>query len=209
MGTLGPHTVFSQLPSAAPSYFPESHWQSETSSLSKVILVLGKGRSCRAPSLCCRGAESPGGFDVLLKKLCIRFNVWASALSWWSCRSPVAHSYGFWIIWIVSTEECSSLMQNLMQICCSPLVILNATATQYIHSLNGICCPHWLVQVKSLFTQVCSSPLSLAARLHWCCTNRSCYINNARIFPDRPCIIIAHLLNSYHVLGTLSALHTY
>ena len=38
-------------------------------------------------------------------------------------------------------------MQNLMQIRCSTIsVILNATATQYTHSLNGIYCPCWLVQ---------------------------------------------------------------
>ena len=30
----------------------------------------------------------------------------------------------------------------------------------------------------SLFMHEPSSPLSLAARLHQCCTNRSCYINN-------------------------------
>ena len=62
VGTLGPHTVlpaFSstvqntlqnpllELPSAAPSYFPESHLQSEIFSLSKVILVLGKARVTR------------------------------------------------------------------------------------------------------------------------------------------------------------------
>ena len=44
-------TQFSQLPSAAPSHFPESHWWSETSSLSKVILILGKARSRQAPNL--------------------------------------------------------------------------------------------------------------------------------------------------------------
>ena len=53
-------TQFSQLPSAAPLYFPESHQWSEISSLSKVILVLGKARSHRAPNLGCKGAESPG-----------------------------------------------------------------------------------------------------------------------------------------------------
>ena len=37
---------------------------------------------------------------------------------------PIAEA--FWIIWIVSTEECSSLMQNSLQTCCStPSVILN------------------------------------------------------------------------------------
>ena len=53
-------TQFSQLPSAAPSYFQQSHYQSEISSFSKVILVLGKARSCRAPNLGYGGAESPG-----------------------------------------------------------------------------------------------------------------------------------------------------
>ena len=33
----------------------------------KVILVLGKARSCRAPNLVCRGAESPRWFDVSQK----------------------------------------------------------------------------------------------------------------------------------------------
>ena len=42
------------------SYFPESHWQSEISSLSKVILVLGKARSRRAPNLGCRGLSHLG-----------------------------------------------------------------------------------------------------------------------------------------------------
>ena len=54
-----------QLPH--PSYIPESHQRSEISSLSKVILVWGKGRSHRAPNLGCTGAESPGWFDVLPK----------------------------------------------------------------------------------------------------------------------------------------------
>ena len=61
---------------------------------------------------------------------------------------PIAEA--FWIIQIVSTEECWSLMQILIQICCSVhSVILNAMATQYTCSLNGIypsTNPHWLVQ---------------------------------------------------------------
>ena len=40
-----------ESPSAAPSYVPETHWQSEISSLSKVILVLGKARSHRVWNL--------------------------------------------------------------------------------------------------------------------------------------------------------------
>ena len=83
---------FSQSPSAVPSHFPESHRQSEITSLSKLILVLGKARSRRAPNLGCRGAESPGSLDVSQKN-CTRHDAWAGALlSWWSCQSPVAHS---------------------------------------------------------------------------------------------------------------------
>ena len=48
---------------------------------------------------------------------------------------------------IVSAEESSNLMQNLMQIRCStPPVILNVKATQYTCSLNGVYHPHWLAQ---------------------------------------------------------------
>ena len=108
---------------------------------------MGKAWSHRMPNLGCRGAESPGWFDVLLKKLCTIGDAWAVSLSWWSCQSPVAIAVAFWIIRIVSVEECSSLMQNLMQIhCCTCSVILNVIATQYTCSLNSIYCPHWLVQ---------------------------------------------------------------
>ena len=60
-------------------------------------------------------------------------------------RLPIA--VAFWIIQIISAEECSSLMKNLMQIHCSThSVVLNAMATQYTCSLNCVYCPHWLVQ---------------------------------------------------------------
>ena len=53
----------------------------------------------------------------------------------------------FWIIWIVSVEECSSLVKNLVQIHCSTSsVIFNVMATQYTCSLSAIYLPHWLVQ---------------------------------------------------------------
>ena len=62
----------------------------------------------------------------------------------------------FWITWIVSGEECSSLMQNLMAIHCSTgSVLLNVTATLYTYSLNGIYCPHWLVQWSGHGTRMC------------------------------------------------------
>ena len=64
------------------------------------------------------------------------------------CAALIASSpKGFWIIQIVSAEECSSLTQNLMQIHCSThSVILNVMVTQYTYSLNSIYHPRWLVQ---------------------------------------------------------------
>ena len=62
-----------------------------------------------------------------------------------SHQLPIA--VAFWTIWVVSTEECSSLMQNWMQIHCSTcLAILNVTATEYTCSFNGLYLPYWLVQ---------------------------------------------------------------
>ena len=178
-GTLGPHTV-SQSSSAAPSYFPESQQWSEISSLSKVNLVLGKARSHRAPNLVCSGAESPGWFDVLPKH-----SVQHTMHEWVCCRDEAANhqlpiAVAFGIIWIVSVDEYSSLMQNLMQICCSARsVILNVTATQYICSFNGVYHPPLTSTVKlSLFMHAHSRPLSLAARLHRWCANRSGCVNN-------------------------------
>ena len=53
-------TQFSQLSSAVSLYFPEFHPWSEISSLSRVILVLGKARSCRAQNLGCKWADHLG-----------------------------------------------------------------------------------------------------------------------------------------------------
>ena len=110
VGTFGPHRV---LPVPLPlcktlckilcwnccqlsHHIPESHGQSKISSLSMVILVLGKARSYRAPNLGCRGAESSGLFDVLLK------NSARNMMHEYACccdeganhQFPVAQSYG-------------------------------------------------------------------------------------------------------------------
>ena len=130
-------TQFSHSPSAAPSYFPESYRWSEICSFSKVILVLGKDRSCRVSNLGCRGLSHLDDLMFFAEKLCTRCDAWAGTLLWWRCQSPVAHSCGLWIFQRVSAEECSSLTQNLMPIRCSTgLVVLNATTTQYTcHSM--------------------------------------------------------------------------
>ena len=93
------------------------------------------------------------------------------------CRDKAAHHQlpipaAFWIIGIVSMEKCSSLMQNLMQICCSThTVILNVMATQYTCTIQW-CLQHPLTSTvkSSLLMHAHSSPPSLATRFHWCCT---------------------------------------
>ena len=113
VGTLGPHTVFPVTISCL-IVFSWISRLSEISFLWKVSLLLKKGRNLRAPNLGCRGAESPGWFDVLPKD-----SAWDVMHEWPHCCDEAAShqlpiAAAFWIIWIVSTEECSSLTQNLM-----------------------------------------------------------------------------------------------
>ena len=113
----------------------------------KSYFSFGKARSRRVPNLGYRGAESPGWFGVLIK---ISARDVMHERSHWpneAANHQLPMAVAFWIIWIFSTQECSSLMQNLMQIrCFTSSVILNETATQYTCSLNSVYHPHWLVQ---------------------------------------------------------------
>ena len=84
---------------------------------------------------------------------------------WVCCHDEAANHHlpiaaAIWIIWIVSTEECSSLTskilfkQNLIQIrCCTHSFWM--TATQYTCSVSGICHPHWLVQWSHHCSYMC------------------------------------------------------
>ena len=162
-------TQFSQLPSAALLYFPESHWWSEISSLSKVILVLGKARSHRSPNLGCMGAESPGGFHVSPKN-----STWdvmpeqADTLSWWSCQSSVAHSCSL-------LNHPNSFHRGMFKL------NVKFDADLLVYLLSHFECDGHTVRMLtqwrlpppltstvklSLFPHVHSSPLSLVVRLH-------------------------------------------
>ena len=106
----------------------------------KVILVLGKAISHVVPNLGSR-------------EHWVTWVIWCYAKnSPWDEIDEAANDWlplvaAFWIIWIVSMEECSNLMQNFMQICLFPhSVILNVMVTQYTCSFNGVYSPHWLVQ---------------------------------------------------------------
>ena len=152
-------TQFSQSPSDAPSYFPESHQWSEISSLSKVVLVLGKARSCRAPNLGCSGAESSVRFDVLLKhsaqdvtykQTCCRDEAANHQLPNNFCEGTLKLNAKFdadFLLYLVSYFECNG---------------------HTVHMITRRCLwPPLTITVKlSLFLHVHSSPLSFAARLH-------------------------------------------
>ena len=88
---------------------------------------------------------------------------------------PVAMA--FWIIWIISAAECSSLRQDLMW----RLSVLSNFEWEgcTVHMPTPRCLPPSLTSTvkSSLFTHVHSSSFFLAARLHQCCVNHF-HINN-------------------------------
>ena len=89
------------------------------------------------------------------KKLCMRCYAWAGMLLCWSCQSPVAYNCGLLNHANSFHGECSSLMQNLVEIHCSiHSVILTVMATQCTCSLKSIYCPHWLVQWSHYWSQM-------------------------------------------------------
>ena len=183
-------TQFSQSPSAVLLHFTERHRQSEISSISKVILVVGKARSLRAPNMGSRGAESPEWFDVQPKNSAGDMIHEQAPLSWWSCQSPVAHSVG---LLNHLNSFCGGIFKvntNLMWIRCSTCsVTWNAMATQYTCSLSGICCPHWLVQ----WSHPCSH-MHIPVHSPWLpgyidvVQTVLVILTIAVLFPGRPCI---------------------
>ena len=87
------------------------------------------------------------------KNLCtIRGDAWVSTLSWWSCQSPVAHSFSLLNHLDTSMEECSSLIQNLMQTHCSTYsVILNMMTTQYTRKLSHYISNGWTFSLQTSY----------------------------------------------------------
>ena len=114
---------------------------------------------------------------------------------WVHCHDEAAKhqlpkAAAFWIIWILSVEECSSLTQNWMQICCSTRsVILNAMATQYTCSLNGGYRPHWRVQWSHHGSCMCTPVYSWLPGYTDVVQTILVILTMAGLFPDRPCIL--------------------
>ena len=185
---FGTSHSFPQSPSAAPSYFPESHWQPEISSLSKVILVFGKAVSCRAPNLGYEGVESPEWFDISPKDSA-RDTMHKQA----HCRDGAANcqlprAVAFWIIWIVSMEECSNSTKSDTDSLLYP-VILNVMATQYTCSCNSVHHPHWLGQWGRPCSHMCI-PVHPPWLPGYIDVMQTIFIvlTMAGLFPDRPSI---------------------
>ena len=163
-----------------------------------MILVLGKARSCMVPNLCCRGAESPGWYDVSPKH-----SAWDMMWEQVHCCDEAANhqlpiAAAFWITGIVFVEEYSSLMQKSDADLLLYSVTLNATATQYTCSRSGVYCPHWL----ALWSRHCS-PMCTPVHSPWLpgytdVTQTTLLISTmAGLFLDRP-----------HILDTISHIHT-
>ena len=108
--------------------------------------------------------------------------------SWWSCQSPVAHGCSF-------LNHPGSFHGGLFK----PNTRFDADALLYLlsHFEGDGHTVHMLIDMltqwcwlppltstvkSSLFMHEHSSPLALAARLHQCHTNCSCYINNGWTF---------------------------
>ena len=106
--------------------------------------------------------------------------------------SPVAHSCGFLnnlnsfcrgMFKLNAKLDAALLLYLLSHFECSSHKIYMLTQHCLLSTLSS-------AVKSSMFTHVHSSPLSLAARLHWCHTNHSCYINNGCLLPNRPHIFL-------------------
>ena len=162
------HSSFG-IPRSDSSSHTVTHWSLSIaacthSTFSDVLLVAG------LPECVSLSTDSPPS----LQCLCHTF-IWAALIA--------SSLKAFWIIQIVSMEECSSLTKFDAD---SLLYLLShfECDSHTVHMLTQWHLPLPLNNTvkSSLFTHVHSTPLSLAARLHRCCTNHSHYINNGWTF---------------------------
>ena len=137
IGTLGPHTalpitiscpvIFSWIPSTVWNLFPF-----------KGDFSFGKSQKSQGPNLGCKGADSPGQFEVSQKKTARDVMHERAGCHAEAANHQLPRAVAFWIIWIVSVEDCSSFTPNVMQIHCSThSVILNEMAT-HTHAHSAI-----------------------------------------------------------------------
>ena len=175
-----------ESPSAALLYFPQSHWWlkslpfKDDFSFGKSLKSKGaksgllRGWVLHSQVFCLKAFQNSDHFQQILDHL---WSIWATFLF-------VLHSF-----------HCPWKPPELSNNFCRGMFKLNAKfdADSFLYLLDHFECQGHTVHVlpqqyllspltgivtSSLFTQVHSSPLSLAAVLHWCHANRSHYINN-------------------------------
>ena len=168
-----------------------------------MILVLGKVRSHRAPNL---AFGKVGGWVARVtwviwrfaKNLCRRCDVWVGALV--EMKLPVASC-----LQLRPSESSEESSQRNVQAQCKMWCRFMALLAQsfwmrWSHSTQAhskaIPPPLTSTVKSSLFTHVHSSPLSLAARLHWCHANHSHILMLDRLFLDRPLYVIVIFLEA-------------
>ena len=153
-----------------------------------VVLILGKARSCRVPSLGCSRGWVTWVIWCFTKNLRTR----QGALLWWSCQSPVAHrsrllihanSFYRGMFKLNAKFNADSLLYS---------VIFNVTATQYPCSLNSVYCPLLTSTVKSsLFTHAHPQYLLLGSQVtSVSCKPFSFYEQWLDVFLDRSHIMV-------------------
>ena len=126
------------------------------------------------------------------KTLHQKCDAWVGALLWWSCQSPVAHSHG---LLKHLNSFCGEMFKFNAKFDADLLVyllILNAMATQYTCSLNGVYHPHWLVH----WSHHCSGmhiPVHSSWLPGYIDVLQTVLISTmAGLFPDRPGMCIPH-----------------
>ena len=153
-----------------------------------MILLLEKAW-CHMTNQSCWGVKSPGWFDVSPKS-CTKCDAWAGALLWWSCQSPVAHSYGlrshpnsfFGRMFKLNAKfDADSLLYLLNHFECNGHTM--HMLTQWVY------CPYWLVQ----WSHHCSHT-RIPVHSPWLpgyidvAQTILVILTMAGLFPDRPCI---------------------
>ena len=148
-----------------------------------MILVLEKARSRRAPNLDWGGLSHPRDLifcqKILPKTWRMSRHIVTMKLSVTSCPQlwPSEHPNSFHrgIFKLNAKSDADSLLYSLSHFECNG---------HTVHILTQWCLPSPRTSTvkSSLFMHAHSSPLSLAARLHWCCTNCSHCTNNGGSF---------------------------
>ena len=160
------------------------------SSLSKLILILGKARitECQIGAV---GELSHLGDLIFHQKTLQETWCMSGPLLWWSCQSPVAHScrllnsqnsFHGGMFKLNTKSDADSLLYLVSHFEYSGHTVYTLTQWHLPSPLTST--------VKSwLFTRAHSSPLSSAARLHGCHANHSHYINNGWTFSRHTILI--------------------